>query len=79
MSDADQPMSDADQLREEIEQTRADLVETVDALSNKLDVKAQAKNRVDALNTKTRPYRRPIAAALAALLVFAVVVKLRRR
>ena len=38
----------ADEIREEIEQTRAELGETVDALTSKLDVKAQAHDRVDA-------------------------------
>jgi cobalamin biosynthesis Mg chelatase CobN len=38
--------SDPDALREEIEQTRAQLGDTVEALANKLDVKAQAKGAV---------------------------------
>ena len=38
--------SDPDALREEIEQTRAELGDTVEALANKLDVKAQAKTAV---------------------------------
>jgi ElaB/YqjD/DUF883 family membrane-anchored ribosome-binding protein len=40
------PPSDPDALREEIEETRAELGNTVEALANKLDVKAQAKNAV---------------------------------
>jgi hypothetical protein len=43
MSDA--KPADPDQIREEIEATRADLADTVDALSTKLDVKAQAKSK----------------------------------
>ena len=35
-----------DEIRAEIEQTRADMGDTVDALTNKLDVKSQAKQRV---------------------------------
>ena len=38
----------ADEIREEIEHTRAELGDTVDALTNKLDVKAQAHDRIDA-------------------------------
>ena len=38
----------ADEIRAEIEQTRAELGSTVDALTAKLDVKAQAHDRVDA-------------------------------
>ncbi len=40
-----------DELRAEIERTRTELGSTVDALSEKLDVKAQAKHRVDAAKT----------------------------
>ncbi len=44
--EATAPPSDPDALREEIEQTRAQLGDTVEALANKLDVKAQAKGAV---------------------------------
>ncbi len=72
-------MSDADQLREEIERTRADLADTVDALSAKLDVKAQAQRRAVALKDKAEPYRVQIAAGAGALVVVFVAVKLRGR
>lgn len=72
-------MSDADQLREEIEQTRAELAQTVDALSAKLDVKAQAKQRADDLKTKVEPYRVQLAAGAAALVVVFVALKIRGR
>lgn len=39
-----------EQLREEIEQTRVELGDTVEALAAKTDVKAQARDRVNALN-----------------------------
>jgi hypothetical protein len=38
-------MTDPDEIKADIERTRADLAETVDALTTKLDVKAQAKQR----------------------------------
>jgi ElaB/YqjD/DUF883 family membrane-anchored ribosome-binding protein len=38
-----------EQLREEIEQTRQELGDTVEALAEKTDVKAQVKHRVDAV------------------------------
>lgn len=38
-------MAQADDIKSEIEQTRAELAHTVDALSSKLDVKAQAGHR----------------------------------
>ena len=40
-----------DDLRQEIDATRADLADTVDALSAKLDVKAQAKAKADEVKT----------------------------
>lgn len=39
--------TDPEQLREEIEQTRAELGDTVEALAEKSDVKAQAKKAVE--------------------------------
>lgn len=38
---------DPDQIQDEIEQTRAELGDTVEALAQKADVKAQAKRKVD--------------------------------
>jgi Protein of unknown function (DUF3618) len=72
-------MSDADQLREEIEQTRADLARTVDALSAKLDVKAQAQHRAAELKAKAEPYRVQLAAGAGALVVVFVALKVRGR
>ena len=40
-----QPPSDADAVRADIEATRAELAETVDALHQKLDVKARAGDK----------------------------------
>lgn len=40
-----------DEIRDEIEQTRAELGDTVDALTAKLDVKAQVKDRVAGAKT----------------------------
>jgi hypothetical protein len=69
----------ADEIRDEIVQTRAQLAETVDALSAKLDVKAQARTKVDELSARTAPYRIPIAAGLGAIVLGFVVLKFRRR
>ena len=41
------PAVEAEELREEIEETRADLGDTVEHLSEKADVKAQAQAKVD--------------------------------
>ncbi len=68
--------TDPEQLRAEIEHTRADLAETVDALSAKLDVKAQAAHKVGEVKaavvnaaTKAKPYRRQLVGAASGLLV----------
>ena len=45
-------MSDVEDLKSEIEQTRAELADTVDALTAKLDVKAQASERAHELAGK---------------------------
>jgi len=45
-------MSDPDEIKAEIDRTRADLAETVGALSAKLDVKAQAKQRATQAQAK---------------------------
>ncbi|WP_205660655.1 DUF3618 domain-containing protein [Amycolatopsis antarctica] len=47
--DTPRPAKDAsaDQIEADIERTRAELGHTVDALSEKLDVKSQARNKVD--------------------------------
>ena len=45
---------DVDSLREEIAQTRADLGETVQALANKADVKARAKDQVEQTKQKVK-------------------------
>jgi hypothetical protein len=75
-----------DEIRDEIERTRADLAQTVDSLSAKLDVKAQAKQRVDDLRVtvtekakQAQPYRTQILGATAGLAVLLVAVRLRRR
>jgi chromosome segregation ATPase len=49
---APQRSTDPDQIEAEIESTREDLSDTVDALSRKLDVKAQANDRVDEVKAR---------------------------
>jgi alkylation response protein AidB-like acyl-CoA dehydrogenase len=43
----EKPPSDPDQVREEIAETRAELGDTVEALADKADVKAQAKQKIE--------------------------------
>jgi hypothetical protein len=45
----DEQQKSAGQLREEIQQTRQDLGDTVEALTEKTDVKAQAKDRLSSV------------------------------
>ena len=47
-SEPDEPLS-ADELQADIERTREQLGNTVDALSEKLDVKAQTRHKVESL------------------------------
>jgi Protein of unknown function (DUF3618) len=57
-------MSSPDELKAEIEATRAELAQTADALAAKLDVKAQAKDRVhDVGDTVSAKYHQARSAA----------------
>ena len=48
------PGAEQERLRREIEQTRSELGETVEALSHKADVKAQARQRAEQAKTEVR-------------------------
>jgi hypothetical protein len=48
------PLPEPDELRREIEETRAELGATVEALSHKADVKAQAHEKVDDVKQRIR-------------------------
>ena len=84
MSDTDS--TEADRIRSEIDETRVDLADTVDALSAKLDVKAQAKAKADDVKAtvtdtvaKAKPYRSQILAAATVAVVVAIVISRRRK
>ena len=66
-----------EQIRADIERTRVQLGETVEALAEKTDVKAHAKEKVDEVKTTARDNTVPLAVAGVALV--AVVVLLKRR
>ena len=57
--DQDRDLSQ-EELVADIEQTRAQLGDTVDALAHKLDVKAQARARVDATKLRLRQQARSL-------------------
>lgn len=75
-TDPDLP-GDPEELREQIEHTRQELGETVEALVAKVDVKAQAKEKLAEVKTAAaeRPALRPAALAGAALLVFGFLMR----
>jgi hypothetical protein len=74
---------DPDVIREDIERTRANLAETVDALHAKLDVKSQAKARLErakdqATTASGKPRPEVVAGVVGAVLLVAGLVRWRR-
>lgn len=87
---AEAPQVEQEQLRREIERTRSELGATVEALSHKADVKAQARakaeeakqqarDRVDKLKVQAQESDRPIAPIAAGIGVALVALWLIRR
>jgi hypothetical protein len=66
-----------EQLREEIQATREELGETVEALADKADVKAHAKEKVEEIKSQAQS-RAPLIAG-AGILVALIVLWLIRR
>jgi hypothetical protein len=64
MSD-ETPAPSADEVRAEIYQTRADLAETVDALSDKLDVKGRAKSKADEVSATAKAKAHEVSTTVA--------------
>lgn len=75
MSDAE---SEADRIKADIEATRAELAETADALAAKLDVKAQAKQKVQAIGPEKIRMAAIGAGSLVTLLLLNKIRKRRR-
>jgi chromosome segregation ATPase len=59
------PAEDPEALKDEIRRTRDDLGDTVEALAQKADVKAQAKQRIDEGKEHLRDYRQQAQAQAA--------------
>lgn len=80
-SDSSEPVDEAEAIRRDIERTRAELAGTVDALSDKLNVKKQASDKVDVAKTAVVDHQREVAigGGVAAALVVLVLVIRRRR
>jgi Protein of unknown function (DUF3618) len=82
---------DTEQLRREIERTRAELGATVEALSHKADVKAQARERAEVAKQQAREKAElarsraqekpavPLAVGIGAALVGLWLLRRRRR
>jgi ElaB/YqjD/DUF883 family membrane-anchored ribosome-binding protein len=66
------------EIRAEIDQTREDLGDTVEALAEKTDVKAQAKAKVDQGQALVKQNPKPVAIAGAVLVLFVLWRLLRR-
>jgi Protein of unknown function (DUF3618) len=68
-----------EELRRDIEQTRRELGDTVDALSQKADVKEQARIKTTELQERVSSNPKPLAAAIGAGIAVLVVLRLIRR
>ena len=74
-----QGSNDPDAIREEIERTRDDLAETVDALHAKLDVKGQARAKVNQVKSQAttasgKPRPELVAGAAGVVLLIAGLI-----
>jgi chromosome segregation ATPase len=83
-SSGTQEASDPDAIREEIERTRDDLAETVDALHAKLDVKGQARAKVNQVKSQAttasgKPRPELVAGAAGAVLLIAGLIWWRKQ
>jgi hypothetical protein len=83
-SSSTQASNDPDAIREEIERTRDDLAETVDALHAKLDVKGQARAKVEQVKSQAttasgQPRPELIAGAAGVVLLIAGLVWWRKQ
>jgi ElaB/YqjD/DUF883 family membrane-anchored ribosome-binding protein len=71
---------DTEQLRREIERTRAELGATVEALSHKTDVKAQARAKAEEAKTRAQDNPAvPLAAGIGVAIVVLWLIRRRRR
>jgi MYXO-CTERM domain-containing protein len=77
-------MSTPEEIQADIERQREHLAQTVDQLGHKLDVKAQARHKVDEIRDRAttndgKPRPEVIGVAAAVVLGLGLVVWLRRR
>jgi len=67
-----------EELRREIERTRRELGDTVDALSQKADVKQQARQKKDEVQQRVASNPKPLAAAIGGLIALLVLLRIVR-
>jgi Protein of unknown function (DUF3618) len=68
-----------EEIRREIEQTRRELGDTVDALSQKADIKQQARIKKDEVEERVKANPGPLAAAIGGLLALLLLLRILRR
>jgi hypothetical protein len=74
-----QPQQTPEELRREIERTRRELGDTVEALSHKVDVKAQARQKKNELQQRVAANPAPLLVAAGVVAAFVVLRLVRRR
>ena len=67
-----------EEIRREIERTRSELGDTVEALSQKADVKEQARQKKDELQERVRANPTPLAAGIAGGLALLLLLRILR-
>jgi hypothetical protein len=68
-----------EELRRDIERTRRELGDTVDALSQKADVKQQARQKKEEVQERVRSNPTPLVAAIGGSLALLLLLRLLRR
>jgi len=68
-----------EEIRREIERTRRELGDTVDALSQKADVKEQARLKKVEVEERVKANPAPLAAAIGGFLALLLLLRLLRR
>jgi hypothetical protein len=68
-----------EELRREIERTRRELGDTVDALSQKADVKQQARHKKEEVQERVKSNPKPLAIAIGGSIAVLVLIRLLRR
>ena len=68
-----------EELRREIERTRRELGDTVDALSQKADVKQQARQKKEEVQERVKANPKPLAMAIGGSIAVLILIRMLRR